>query len=168
MGFTHGSGSRHQQLPLASSDHCKFSLHLLLLSTDAHCTPVSDSAAHGSCSKHKGQEAGTLGVSMLCSSIWNHSQPITNSSFLAAIQLSPSLSLSSFHPRWQWNCRPHSALINNLQRKTTKLVNWHTRSTLTPGLSFIMFLSFFIHRTSLSMRCVQGYVAFYQHSFSAM
>lgn len=36
----------------------------------------------------------------------------------------------SFHQSWQWNCRLHSALINSLQKKTTKLVNWHTLSTL--------------------------------------
>ena len=59
--------------------------------------------AQGDCSNHKGQDAGTLVVSMLCSSIWNHSQPITNSSFLAAytvfllsLSLSLSLSPSSF------------------------------------------------------------------------
>lgn len=86
------------------------------------------------CRKHTGQEAGTLGVYMLCSTIWNHSQPITNSSLLAAVQF--TLPLSSFHQRWQQNCSPHSALINNLQRKTTKLVNWHTQSTLTVRRSF--------------------------------
>lgn len=71
------------------------------------------------------------------------SKPIMNSTLLAAAQvfaLYPrSLSLSlrfscprslSFHQSWQWNCRLHSALINSLQKKTTKLVNWHTLSTL--------------------------------------
>lgn len=48
----------------------------------------------------------------------------------------PSLSLSSFHQCWQQNCRLHSALINNLRRKTTKLANWHTRSTLTVRVFF--------------------------------
>lgn len=74
-----------------------------------------------------------------CSTIWNHSQPITNSFFLAAQRIPPLSLCLSFHHCWQWNCSRHSALINNLQRKTTKLVNWHTQSTLTVRLALILF-----------------------------
>lgn len=63
-------------------------------------------------------------------------KPITNSCCLAAPQFPPSFSLYSFHQSWQWDCSLHSALINNLQKKTTKLENWHTQSTLTVRLSF--------------------------------
>ncbi len=60
-------------------------------------------------------------------------QPLKSSPYTLDLSLSlcfPCPFSLSFHQSWQWNCKLHSALINSLQKKTTKLVNWHTLSTL--------------------------------------
>lgn len=72
------SHSMHCSCLCCNIKHCAALLSAVQLPT---CPGVCDCVAHGARSKHVGQEAGTLGVSMLRSGIWNDSPPITNSSF---------------------------------------------------------------------------------------
>lgn len=105
-GGGHPYSTRTVSKPIKTNSICWIlTLGFLIMPTALvdSCSLYCMCASQRGCRKHVGQEAGTLGFFMLCSTIWNHSQPITNSSFLAALQftLSLSLSLSSFHQCWQ-------------------------------------------------------------------